>query len=276
VTDFPTSDFNRLGRKITTEDETIRMAQLSTEAPRIPWDVFLRDHFDWRTGQHVAFIGPTGLGKTTMLINLLPLRTYSTIFATKPKDLSMDSLLQAGYLRIEKWESLDPNQFPKRVLWPDATRLNSNVQQKVVFHDAFEKIYREGGWCLAVDETWYVDNILKLEMDIKMYLLQARSLGISLVLGTQRPAWVSREIYSSCTWLFFWRTNDETDLKSLSGIGYRSANLIRNAVSNLDAFQCLCVNTRTGKMVRTRCPDLPPIKTEVREPWYRSLTDWRK
>jgi energy-coupling factor transporter ATP-binding protein EcfA2 len=246
-------------------------AQLSTEAPRIPWDVFLRDHFNWKSGEHVAFIGPTGLGKTTMLIRLLPLKPYSVVFATKPKDMSMDSLIEAGYVKIERWQSLDPKQYPKRVLWPDATHLDSVIQQKKVFHDAFGMIYREGGWCVAVDETWYVDNILKLEMDIKMYLLQARALGISCVLSTQRPAWVSREIYSSSTWLFFWRTNDEDDLKSLSGIGYRSANLIRNAVAGLDAYQCLCVNTRTGKMVRTRCPALPEPK-HVEQPkslWER-------
>jgi hypothetical protein len=231
------------------------MARLSTECPRIPWDIFLRDHFDWQSGQHVALIGPTGLGKTTMELNLLPLMPFRVVFATKPKDKTMTHLIEdEGYLKMERWQSVDAKQFPHRVLWPDASHMSSKHTQKLVFHDAFERIYREGGWCVALDETWYIDEELKLGGDIRIYLLQARSLHISLLCATQRPAWVPREIYNQSTHLFFWRTNDENDLKSLSGIGYRSAHLIRDAVSDLDEFQCLYVNTRTGKMVRTRCP----------------------
>jgi hypothetical protein len=237
-------------------DETMRMARLSTDAPRVPWDTFIRDVLQWNPGEHFGLIGPTGLGKTTMLLNLLPLHPYVVVFATKPRDSSMDKLIAQGYLRMERWQSLDPRDYPRRVLWPNAMSLDSEKEQKVVFHDAFGKIYREGNWTVALDETWYLDNVLGLESDIKTYLLQARSLGISLVAATQRPAWVPREIYTSCTHLMFWRVNDEQDLRSLSGIGWRSSDLIRDAVANLDLYQTLYINTRTGFMCRTRCPNV--------------------
>ena len=159
-----------------------------------------------------------------------------------------------GNFPIKRWVSLDPKQHPRRVLWPDAGRLDSVAQQKLVFHDAFERIYREGGWTVAIDELWYVDNVLKLEMDVKLYLLQARALGISLLVATQRPAWVPLEVYDQSTHLFFWRDNDETNLKRLSGISYRSADLIRQIVADLERYQVLYINTRTGQMVRTRAP----------------------
>lgn len=235
------------------DNETQRLATLSKEAPRIPWDVFVRN-LNWKPGEHFALIGPTGQGKTTMLLNLLPMHEYVTVFATKPRDSSMDKLIASGYIKLDKWQRIDPIQFPRRVIWPDASRIDSKDTQQQVFRDAFAQIYREGGWTLALDETWYIDNILRLDMEIKTYLLQARSLGISLVTATQRPAWVPREIYTSCTHLMFWRVNDETDLRSLSGIGWRSAELIKDAVSNLDPYQCLYVNTRTGQMARTKCP----------------------
>lgn len=235
-------------------NETVRLARLSKEAPRIPWDIFIRDYLRWNPGEHVGLIGPTGQGKTTMLINLLPLHPYVTVFASKPKDETMDKLINTGYLRMPAWKSLDPVQYPRRVLWPDASRINSEETQREVFRDAFGRIYREGGWTVAIDETWYFDQILHLDREIKTYLLQARSLGISLVAATQRPAWVPREIYTSCTHLMFWRVNDEQDLRSLSGIGWRSADLIKDAVANLEMFQALYVNTRTGFMARTRCP----------------------
>jgi energy-coupling factor transporter ATP-binding protein EcfA2 len=239
------------------ENDNARLATISTQAPRIPWDKFRTQILEWESGEHFALIGPTGMGKTTMLLNILPIHPFVTVFATKPRDKTMDGLIQsAGYVRLEQWRSIDPTQFPRRVLWPDATSLDSDEIQKAVFKDAFQKIYREGNWTVALDETWYLDNVLHLDGEIKKYLLQARSLGISLVTATQRPAWVPREIYSSCTHLMFWRTNDETDLRSLSGIGFRSAELIKSVVSDLDPFQVLYINTRTGYMARTKCPDV--------------------
>lgn len=243
---------NRLG----VDAETLRLARFSTEAPRIPWDRF-STAFQWDQGEHLALIGPTGQGKTTMLINLLNRHHYVVAFATKPRDKTMDALINyAGYVKLDRWRSLDPDKFPKRVIWPDASRLDSKIVQREVFHDAFSRIYREGGWTVALDETWYLDNVLKLEADIKTYLLQARSLSISLASAFQRPAWVPRELYTSSTHVFFWRTNDEQDLRSLGGIGARSADLIRDIVMNLESHQVLYINTRTGQMCRTKCPDV--------------------
>lgn len=232
-----------------------RFAKMATLAPRIPWDKFLAEKFQWLPGEHVALIGPTGQGKTTLLTQLLPLHPYVTVFATKPKDESMDRLIHnGGYARVDRWQPLDPKQFPKRVVWPPAGNLDSIQLQRDVFHDAFLRIYREGGWTVAVDELWYVGNILKLEMDIKLYLLQARALDISLLVATQRPAWVPLEVYDQSTHLFFWRDNDENNLRRLSGISFRSAELIRSTVSELERYQVLYINTRTGEMCRTRAP----------------------
>lgn len=238
--------------------ETRKLAQIATQAPRIPWDEFRKTVFRWKAGEHMSLIGPTGLGKTTMLVNVLPIHPFVTVFATKPRDKTMSGLIRdSGYVRFDRWPNgLDAQQYPRRVIWPDATRLDSHVTQKAVFQDAFARIYREGGWTLALDETWYVDDILGLGREIKTYLLQARSLDISLLSAFQRPAWVPRELYSSSTHLMFWRTNDETDLRSLSGVGFRSAALIRDVVSDLDLYQVLYINTRTGEMCRTRCPEV--------------------
>jgi hypothetical protein len=235
--------------------ETVKLARISTEAPRIPWDEFLTSFFQWRQGEHVALIGPTGQGKTNLLTQLLPLHPYVVVFATKPRDESMIRLIRSGdYVPITRWRSMDPDKYPRRVLWPDAMSLDSEQKQKEVFRDAMARIYREGGWTVAIDELWYVNNILGLTREIKTYLLQARALGISLLMATQRPAWVPLEVYDQSTHLFFLRDNDETNLKRLSGISFRSADLIRSVIMDLERFQVLYVNTRTGEMCRTRSP----------------------
>jgi hypothetical protein len=131
--------------------------------------------------------------------------------------------------------------------------------------NAFEKIYREGNWTLYLDELWFIAKMLKLEYEVKMFLLQSRSNGISLVIATQRPAWIPLEVYDNSTWVFFWRDNDETNLKRISGISWLSKNLVQMVVANLDRFEALAINTRTGKMVRTKAPNpgLPAIGGKV-------------
>lgn len=240
------------------DDETRRSARLSTEAPRVPWDRFVRDHLSqWHAGEHFALIGPTGQGKTTMLQNILPYRPYVVVFATKPRDESMEAFIRAGYARRTKWRAEPAAEVPRRVLWPDASKINSEETQREIFADALGKIYREGYWTVALDELWYVINILKMESYVKTFLLQGRSLGISLVAATQRPAFVPLEVYDQSTHLMFWRDNDETNLRRLSGISWRSSDLIRGVVADLDRFQVLYINTRTGEMLRTRCPFIP-------------------
>ncbi len=237
-------------------------ARIATEAPRVPWSRFISE-LSWKPGQHFGLIGPTGQGKTTMITNLLPLKPFVAVFATKPQDETMEDLISRGYLRMPQWESLPARKYPRRVIWPDATSIDSKALQAEVFHDAFGKIFREGGWTTVLDETWYIDNVLKLGQDIRMFLLQARSLGISLVCATQRPASIPVEVYDQSTHLMFWRDNDEANLKRLSGISWRSSDLIRTIISNLDEFQVLYVNTRTGYMCRTKAPAPRSPRREV-------------
>jgi hypothetical protein len=240
-------------------DADTRNRRLSVQAPRVPWDVFIRERFQWGSGEHVALIGPTGQGKTTLLLNLLPEHPYVVVFANKPRDRTMDALVRQGYKKMRKWRSIPARSAPRRVLWPEARVLRSDASQREVFVDAMNRIYREGGWTLVLDETSYITKDLNLDAEVKTFLRLGRSLEISLVTSIQRPAWVPLEIYSQSTHLFIWRTNDESDLTRLSGLGAANNATARMVVENLEPYQVLYINTRTGEMVRTRAPKMGAV-----------------
>lgn len=274
---FPFPSFSpRIARteQVRRDLERARAHDIATKAPRIPWATydngkltggFIKDHLQWRRGEHFALIGPTGTGKTHMMINLLPEQRFVTAFATKPRDATMDALINQGYRKMTRWQSVSAIDVPRRVLWPDASRIGARTEQRKVFHDAFDRIFREGGWTVAIDELWYFTNILKLAEDVKMYLLQGRSLDISLLSATQRPAFVPLEIYDQSTHLMFWRDNDERNLSRISGLSIQSGNLVRAIVSTLEEHQVLYVNTRTGEMLRTRAPSRVTVKPNRRD-----------
>lgn len=238
-------------------------AALSTYAPRIPWDSFNGGMFAPKVGEHVAIIGPTGKGKTVLMNAILPSYHFVAVFATKPQDVEMERLIRTdGYVRLQQWRSLNPIDFPRRVIWPDATSIGSYRLQQEVFSRAFGQIFREGGrpkdnpvgWALAIDELWYVANFLQLGQEVKTFLFQGRSVGHTLILATQRPKEVPTAVYDQSTHLFFLRDQNDDNLKRLSEIGSVDSGLVRYAVARLDKFQALYINSVTGEMARTRIP----------------------
>lgn len=240
-----------------------RLADAQTQAPRVPWDDFWRQ-LDWRQGEHFALIGPTGQGKTLMLTQLIPRRAYIAVFATKPRDTTMEGMVEPwwrtflpwtennGFVRYRQWRPASTKKFPRRIIWPSANDIDSDRHQSDIFEDAFARIYREGGWCIAIDEAWYICNMLGLAKQVRMTLLQGRSLGISMLVATQRPAHVPLEIYDQSTHLMFWRDNDETNLRRLGNLAFHQRSTVAQLVANLEQHQVLYLNTRKGSMMRTR------------------------
>jgi len=206
----------------------------------------------WRQGEHVSIIGPTGCGKTTLESRMLDIRDSVVVFVTKIHDdtISRDF---PGYERIEKWPP--PRTWMNKVLlWPrpEGTIRDTYRQQRVVFKDALDKIFRERNWCVVFDEQHYTCKQLGLEVENAMLLQQGRSSGLSVVNGTQRPSWVPVVTYSSATHAMIWRTTYRDDLRRLSELGGVDMRELNANLLRLGKHDFIYVNTRKGDIMRSQ------------------------
>jgi hypothetical protein len=222
------------------------------EPPRVKWADFL-PRFKWRQGEHVALIGPTGQGKTTLALELLPRRASSLIIATKPRDRTLSGLTGrgGGYTRVREWPP--PNSDTRRVLfWPKwATPADDRRQARSIDH-ALHEVFRSESWCVFVDDVQHLTEHLKLRSTLTALWLQARSLDISVLSATQRPRIAPLEMFNQSSHLFLWNTGDDDDLRRLGGLGGMSGKEVRAIVGKLPRYQSLYVNVRDRTMAITK------------------------
>jgi len=221
------------------------------EIERISWPDF-DSRFSWNQGEHVTLIGPTGLGKTTLALSILHRRRFVVVVACKPQDPLISDLKKAGYYISREWPV--PSHVERVVFWPRIEEIRHIGEQREAIRNLIESVYVQKGWCVYFDEMSYVAKKLGLSSWLEMLWEQGRSLRISVVASTQRPAHVPLAAYSSATHLFFWKDPDETNLKRMGGISGANTRDVRENVVRLPKHDVLYVNTRDDRMVITRAP----------------------
>jgi hypothetical protein len=221
---------------------------------RVPFDQFLRE-FDWRQGEHVTTIGKTGSGKTNLIRQLLPMRDFVCAIGTKPADPTMLDLIKKDkYKRIYEWPppSIIGARSQRVALWPKFVRPEDIANQQRQIDAGLRDIFAAGGWTVFVDELWYLCRFLGMARLMEVFWSQARSIGITVVGGAQRPAWIPLMAYSQATHLLLFRTTDHRDMMRLGSVGGIDARLIADTVAALRQYEVLYVNTVDGTLTITK------------------------
>lgn len=95
---------------------------------------------------------------------------------------------------------------------------------------------------------------MKLGAYLKLYWGQGRSLGLTLVTGTQRPAYMPLEFYDQATHLFIFKDNDRINVSRLAGLaGSEKIDAIKREIPKLGKHEFIYVNTRTDTVLRSSC-----------------------
>lgn len=206
--------------------------------------------YRWKQGEHVVIIGDTGSGKTFLTSKILPYRQHIIVLRTKPDDIKFD-----GFRKVDLTKKIGGyfNDAGKKVY---TYLLDPKYEEQgIELSRTFEKAWKEGGWTVAIDETYYATQILKLERQINKLLTQGRSKHITVICGMQRPVFISRFAMSQATHAFIFRCEGR-DLKSLSDA--LSPSIIR-PVEGLRGHDFIYFNRATREVMRGNANDISKI-----------------
>lgn len=219
----------------------------------IPWERFLAS-LDLKQGDAITIVGATGSGKTTLSLRLLPYRDYVCVLGTKNKDDSLYPRLQRDGYVITDDPELDAEKEPRVLFRPKLAgpTMEAQAEQRTKFYELLVNVFNEGNWCLYGDEIRYLSDNLKLKQVLELLWLQGRSLGITMMVSTQRPVSIPVVAFESAVHLFLFRMTDKANIDRASEFESANRQLLRHLLPRLIRYEVLYIYTRTGRMARTK------------------------
>lgn len=218
------------------------------------------EEFVWQQSKHITIIGTTGCGKTTLELDLISEREYVIFLGTKEIDDTQAELGPLGFRIATDPKEISLDISYKWVLHPGRIKIRGEGSAEMkrrlrgFYQEALDYCFAQTAWAVVIDEGRFICQFLGLKDEVALLYLQGRSQHNSVVLGTQRPAWVAVEAFDAATHLFFFKDNDLKNIQRIAELAGLDKKAVQKAVPQLESTedeggQFLYYNTRTDQMM---------------------------
>jgi hypothetical protein len=213
----------------------------------------------WRQGEHVALLGPTGCGKSTLACHLLGRRKYVIALDPKGGDSTLGALEERGvFERIDQWPP--PKRIREQIGKGEPARLiiGSKIRSRAerpalraTLERAIDGVFEEGSWTLYVDELQIAADrrFMNLTAGIEENLISARDRKVSVVTSFQRPANVPRTASDQARYFFTWYTRDVDVVNRLAEMMGRERARVRGWIQGLEEYAVLVTSNNPHRPV---------------------------
>lgn len=155
--------------------------------------------------QRIAVVGRTGSGKTVAALWHLSNANFDAM-----PWVIIDFKTDENINSIEKAQYITADDNPTR---PGIYILQPAPGEDITYF--LERIWMRGNTGVYIDEGYMMGENKNVEQRFKTLLTQGRSKRIPMIVLSQRPAWISRFVFSEADFFQVFHLNDNRDQKTV-------------------------------------------------------------
>lgn len=165
----------------------------------------------YKTGERVTVVGKTGSGKTTKILELINDSPVSPVLIL---DTKIDKAFPKAFPDAKIMEGLGiPGKKDEMTI---IRPLPEEAIDPMALDDWLQAIGRSNNILVVIDEMYQVHRHGQAGPGLVGLLTRGRSRGITMLLASQRPAWVSKFVFTECEHFYFMRLLNPDDRKIMS------------------------------------------------------------